>query len=73
VIEAQVCSAQPLSASQSEHLVSSLGDRTGKTIRIQWRQDPTHLGGLQVQIGSTIYDASLLGRLRLLKTQLLSA
>jgi F-type H+-transporting ATPase subunit delta len=73
VVEAKVVSAQSLSPSQSQHLVTSLGGRTGKTIRVQWRQDPTLLGGIQVQIGSTVYDASLLGRLRLLRTQLLSA
>ena len=73
VLEARVDSAQPLSGAQSERLAASLSARTGKTVRIRWRQDPALLGGLRVQLGSTVYDASLQGRLRLLKQQLLSA
>lgn len=73
VLEAKVTSAQTLSAGQSQQLTATLGARTGKTVRLQWRQDASLLGGLKVQIGSTVYDASLLGRLHLLKTQLVSA
>ena len=47
--------------------------RTGKTIRLTWHQDATLLGGVKVQVGSTVLDASLQGQLRQLKTQLLSA
>jgi F-type H+-transporting ATPase subunit delta len=73
VVEAQVSTAQPMSGMQTQHLATSLGGRTGKTVRVQWKQDPTLLGGLRVQVGSTVYDASLQGQLRLLKAQLLSA
>ena len=73
ILDAHVASALPLSEGQTSRLVASLGARTGKTIRVRWRQDPALLGGLKVQVGSTVYDASLQGQLRLLKTQLLSA
>ena len=73
ILDAHVASAQPLSEGQTRSLVASLGARTGKTIRVRWRQEPALLGGLKVQVGSTVYDASLQGQLRLLKTQLLSA
>ena len=73
VVEAGITSAQALTATQSQRLTTSLTSRTGKTIRIKWHQDPALLGGLKVQLGSTVYDASLQGRLRLLKAQLLSA
>jgi F-type H+-transporting ATPase subunit delta len=73
ILDAHVASAQPLSEGQTGRLVASLGARTGKTIRVRWRQEPALLGGLKVQVGSTVYDASLQGQLRLLKTQLLSA
>ena len=73
ILDAHVASAQPLSEAQTKSLVASLGARTGKTIRVRWRQEPALLGGLKVQVGSTVYDASLQGQLRLLKTQLLSA
>lgn len=73
IVEAKVTSAQPLSEAQSRALVASLSARTGKTIRLSWSQDPGLLGGLKVQVGSTVLDASLRGQLRQLKTQLLTA
>ncbi|WP_243303539.1 ATP synthase F1 subunit delta [Geothrix oryzisoli] len=73
IVEAKVASSQPLSDAQSKALVASLAARTGKTIRLSWHQDPALLGGLKVQVGSTVLDASLQGQLRQLKTQLLSA
>ncbi|GLH72914.1 ATP synthase subunit delta [Geothrix limicola] len=73
IVEAKVSSAQPLAEAQSKALVASLAARTGKTIRLTWQQDLSLLGGLKVQVGSTILDASLQGQLRQLKTQLLSA
>jgi F-type H+-transporting ATPase subunit delta len=73
VVEARITTAQAMTGPQSQRLAVSLAARTGKTIRIKWHQDPALLGGLKVQVGSTVYDASLQGRLRLLKAQLLSA
>ena len=73
IVEAKVASAQPLSEAQTKALVASLAPRTGKTIRLSWHQDPALLGGVKVQVGSTVLDASLQGQLRQLKTQLLSA
>ena len=73
IVEAKVVSAQPLTEAQSKALVVSLAARTGKTIRLSWSQDAALLGGLKVQVGSTVLDASLQGQLRQLKTQLLSA
>lgn len=73
IVEAKVASAQPLTEIQTKALVASLTTRTGKTIRLTWHQDPTLLGGVLVQVGSTVLDASLQGQLRQLKTQLLSA
>jgi len=73
IVEAKVASAQPLTDTQAKALIASLGTRTGKTIRLSWSLDPALLGGLKVQVGSTVLDASLQGQLRQLKTQLLSA
>ncbi len=73
IVEAQVASAHPLSEAQTSSLKASLSERTGKSIRLRWNQDPNLLGGLKVQVGSTVYDASLRGQLRQLKAQLLTA
>ncbi len=73
IVEAKVVSAQPLTDAQAKALVASLTARTGKIIRLTWSMDPALLGGLKVQVGSTVLDASLQGQLHQLKTQLLSA
>lgn len=73
VVEARVTTAQPLTEAQSKALQASLATRTGKSIRLVAAQDSTLLGGVKVQVGSTVFDASLQGRLRLLKQQLLTA
>jgi F-type H+-transporting ATPase subunit delta len=72
VLEARVQSAQALTGPQTQALEAALARRTGKTIRLQWHQEPSILGGVKVQVGSTVYDASIQGRLRLLKAKLLS-
>ena len=73
IVEAKVASAQPLTDAQAKALIGSLTVRTGKTIRLTWSQDSGLLGGVKVQVGSTVLDASLQGQLRQLKAQLLSA
>ena len=73
VVEARVETAQPMSESQSTALAAALAHRTGKTVKLKWRQDPSMLGGVRAQVGSTVYDASLKGQLRLLQARLLSA
>jgi len=73
VVEAIVETAQPLSMTQNEALAAALSRRTGKTVKLKWRQDASMLGGVRAQIGSTVYDASLKGQLRLLQARLLSA
>ncbi len=73
IVQAQVSTAQPLSEAQTKALLASLATRTGKTIRLSWKQDAALLGGLKVQVGSTVLDASLQGQLRQLKSRLLSA
>ena len=72
ILEARVSTAQPLTDAQTKALLASLSARMGKTIRLSWSQDPSLLGGLKVQVGSTVLDASIQGQLRQLKTQLLS-
>lgn len=73
VVKATVQTAQPLSEAQNAALAAALGRRTGKTVKLNWRLDPSMLGGVKAQVGSTVYDATLKGQLRQLKARLLSA
>ena len=72
-VEVGVTSSQPLEASAQAALVALLGRLTGKQVRLQPRVDPALLGGLVVEVGTTVYDGSLRTQLARLEKQLLAA
>ena len=71
-VRAMVTSAAALSGEQQRKVEAQLVARTGKQVRSDYRIDPSLLGGVSVQIGSTIYDGSVRGRLQALKTRMAS-
>lgn len=54
-----------------EVLKSSLKRLTGRDVDIEYVVDPSLLGGVLVKVGSTMYDSSIRGQLRLLKDELI--
>ena len=54
-----------------EALKASLRKLTGKEVDIEYVVDPSLLGGVTVKVGSTMYDSSVRGQLRLLKDELI--
>lgn len=59
------------SGKYSETLKASLKKLTGREVDIEYVVDPSLLGGVVVKVGSTMYDSSLKGQLRLLKDDLI--
>lgn len=59
IVFAQVRSATALSAEETEVLRAGLARATGRKIALEARAEPELLGGLIVQIGSTVYDGSI--------------
>jgi F-type H+-transporting ATPase subunit delta len=66
-VSAQVTTAAPLSAAQSKGLAAALRQALGKDPEIETRVDPAILGGIKVQVGSRLFDASLKSKLDSLK------
>lgn len=62
-VSAEVTSAEPLSAAQTDALAAALKERLGRDARIDARVDPSLLGGLIVRVGSRMIDTSLRTRL----------
>jgi F-type H+-transporting ATPase subunit delta len=58
-VEAEIISARPLSASETEELKRVLKSRLGREPRLQTRVDPALLGGLVVKLGSRMIDSSI--------------
>ncbi len=52
-------------------LKSSLKKVTDRDVEIEYVMDPSLLGGILIKIGSTMYDTSIRGQLRLLKNELI--
>ncbi|MEK6673624.1 MAG: ATP synthase F1 subunit delta [Nitrospirota bacterium] len=52
-------------------LKASLKKLTGRDVDIEYIIDPSLLGGMIVRVGSTMYDSSIKGQLRLLRDDLI--
>lgn len=59
--------ASPLSEEQKAKLAEKIKLRTGKIPEIVYCSDPSLIGGIRVQIGDTVLDGSLSGKLSALK------
>ncbi len=68
---ASVISPVPIKDSQVKRLRAILGRLINRDVDVDVREDPSLLGGFVVRVGSTIYDSSLKGQLRLLREELI--
>jgi F-type H+-transporting ATPase subunit delta len=70
-VRATVTTAIPLSEADREALGRDLSSRLGKDVRLESRVDPAILGGLVLQVGDRLTDASVAARLDQLRRQVL--
>jgi F-type H+-transporting ATPase subunit delta len=70
ILRARVTSASSLDAVQQKELTARLERATGKQIRMQMAVDPSLIGGMVAQVGSTIYDGSVRQQLQAFKNRL---
>jgi F-type H+-transporting ATPase subunit delta len=70
VVRGTVKSAAPLDELTRGRLESMLGEWTGRTMRLTYLQDRSLIGGLRVQIGSTVFDGSIKTQLEQIREQL---
>lgn len=67
---ATVVTPAAIGKEHEERIRASLKKLTARDVEIDYVTDPSLLGGLLVQVGSTMYDGSIKGQLRLLKDEL---
>ena len=70
-VQAAVTTAAPLGSDLMEALRRRMGQVLGKAVLLESRVDPAILGGIVVQVDSTVYDGSLKTQLRQLRARLL--
>ncbi len=69
--KAVVVSPIEISKDRESMLKASLKKMTDRDVDLEYVIDPSLLGGILVKIGSTMYDTSIRGQLRLLKDELI--
>jgi F-type H+-transporting ATPase subunit delta len=67
---AEVRSAVPLSADQTDRLKAALANATGRNVNLKVVVDPSVLGGLVATVGDTVIDGTVRSRLDQLKSRL---
>jgi F-type H+-transporting ATPase subunit delta len=72
ISEAKVISARKLDDGERRDLEKQIASLTGGTVEAQYEEDSALLGGAVVQVGSTVYDGSVRGRLDRLREELTS-
>jgi F-type H+-transporting ATPase subunit delta len=70
IAEAEVTSARPLDDTERKSLEAQIAGLTTGSVTTKFREDPSLLGGVIIQIGSTVYDDSVRGRINRLREQL---
>jgi F-type H+-transporting ATPase subunit delta len=69
-VRATVTTAIDLSATDRDRVVAGLSKRLGKDVRLTVTVDPSILGGLKLQYGDRLVDASVATRLQQLRRRL---
>ncbi len=69
-VRATATTAIPLSGADAANLVASLSNKLGREVRLHTSVDPAIIGGLVLQIGDRVIDASVATRLQQLRRQL---
>lgn len=70
LIRVQVTTATPLDGDLAQRLERQLRELLGGVPMVEWHVDPRVIGGIVIQIGDKILDASVLTQLRKLKQQI---
>lgn len=71
--EAEIVSARALSDADRQVLAEQAAKLAGRNVRVQWKEDPSLLGGAVVRIGSTVYDGSVKAQLDQMERHLAGA
>ena len=70
IVRARVTSAGTLDPAQQRELANKLEQVTGKQVRMEVAVDPSLIGGVIAQVGSTVFDGSVRQQLQAFKNRL---
>jgi F-type H+-transporting ATPase subunit delta len=70
IVTFEVSSVIPLSPSQKDRLEEKLNSLEKRSITLEYRIDPSLIGGLSIRTGNIVYDVSIQGDLERLKQKI---
>jgi len=71
IVSARVASTNPLSPQELKSLQNRLAEITGKHVDVELHLDADLLGGIVVQVGSTVFDGSIRTQLSKMRQRLM--
>jgi len=71
ISKAIVMTPSPIGKEYEVRLRESLRNTIGRDVEFQYVIEPSLIGGMLIKVGSTMYDGSVKGQLRLLKDELI--
>ena len=71
VVNATVVTPASIGTEYGDRLSAALKKMTVREVDIEYATDPSLLGGVLVKVGSTMYDGTVKGQLRILRDELL--
>lgn len=72
IVKASVKSSHPIDAKTTAEVTQFVEKQTGKKVVLTTKIDPSLIGGLVIQVGDSLYDASISGKLNKVKQNLLN-
>ncbi len=70
IVVARVATAAPVGASEQESLSRTLHQMTGKQVQLEFKTDPSLIGGVVTRVGSMVYDGSVRTQLQEIEQRL---
>jgi F-type H+-transporting ATPase subunit delta len=71
LLSVEVTTARAVSQSERDGMLEKLRADFGSLLEVSWKEDQSIIGGMRVQCGDTVLDASVRGGLEKMRTQLI--
>ena len=72
-IEAELMAAKSLNQNEMNNLKNELASNFGSNIKLNYKHDPSLIGGLIIKVGSTMIDTSIKNKLQKLEKKMIEA
>ena len=72
-INAELIAAKELNGEEITKVKNELGENFGSNIKLNYKHDPSLIGGLVLKVGSTMVDTSIKNKLQQIEKQMIAA